>query len=121
MASPLNRCVVGATLLACVLAGSLSLTVQARQSRTVAQGVYTGEQANRGQATYQDRCASCHGEKLEGRVGPPLAGDDFIANWDKQALSELVDKIRNTMPQDNPGKLAGQQATDITAYILQSG
>jgi mono/diheme cytochrome c family protein len=121
MASPFNRCVVGATLFACAFAGSFSLTVQARQSQTVAQGVYTGEQANRGQATYKDRCASCHGEKLEGRAGPPLAGEDFIANWDKQALSELVDKIRNTMPQDNPGKLTGQQAADVTAYILQSG
>src|SRR5262249_16699777 len=90
-------------------------------SQTVTSGVYTDDQAKRGQVTYKDRCASCHGEKLEGSVGPPLSGEDFIGNWNKQPVSELFNKIRNTMPQDAPGKLSGQQTADIVAYILQAG
>ena len=114
-------CALGITLFAWALAGSFSLTVYAQQSQTLDQGVYTEEQAKRGQAIYTDRCLSCHGEALRGRLGPPLTGDDFIAAWEKQPLSELVNKIRNTMPQDNPGKLTGQQTADIVAYMLQAG
>ena len=99
----------------------LLLTVQAQQTLTVRQGVYTENQAGRGQAVYKERCSSCHGEKLEGVLGPALVGDDFINNWAKQPLSELFGKIRNTMPQDAPGKLTAQQTADILAYILQAG
>ena len=113
MSSSFKRCVLAVALFAC--------TVQAQQPQTVNQGVYTDEQAKRGQAIYKDQCASCHGDTLGGRLGPPLAGDDFIGDWDKQPLSELFNKIRNTMPQNAPGKLTGQQTADIVAYILQTG
>ena len=97
------------------------LTLQAQQPQTVRQGVYAENQARRGQAVYKAQCASCHGEMLEGRLGPPLTGEDFISDFAKQPLSELFGKIRNTMPQDNPGKLTPQEAADILAYILQAG
>src|SRR5437764_13944388 len=97
------------------------LTLQAQQQQTVRQGVYAENQARRGQAVYKAQCASCHGEMLEGRLGPPLTGQDFIGDWAKQPLSELFGKIRNTMPQDDPGKLTPQQAADILAYVLQVG
>jgi mono/diheme cytochrome c family protein len=111
--SILSGCALGVAL--------FSLTVLAQQSQTVRQGVFTEAQAGRGQAIYKTQCSSCHGEMLEGRLGPPLAGDNFIADWDKQPLSELAVKIRNTMPQNNPGKLTGQQTADILAYLLQVG
>ena len=37
--------------------GLLSLTLYARQSQTVSQGVYTDAQAKRGQMIYQEKCA----------------------------------------------------------------
>src|SRR5262249_52925049 len=108
----------------CALGGiwlaAFSLIVHAQQPVTVRQGVYTQEQAKRGQATYKERCSFCHGETLGGRIGPALAGDDFIGNWDNAPLSELAGKIRNTMPQDAPGKLTGPQTADILAFILQN-
>ena len=61
------------------------------------------------------------GIRLGAVWGPPLAGADFVGNWDTQPLSEVFDKIRNTMPQNEPGKLTGQQTADIVAYILQAG
>src|SRR5262249_36858194 len=93
----------------------------AQQPKTVQQGVYTSEQANRGQAIYKDRCASCHGETLGGGLGPPLSGDDFISRWNKQPLAELFSKIRNTMPQNDPGKLSGKDTAAIVADILRAG
>jgi len=100
------------------LVGSLSLAAHAQQARTVMEGVHTWEQATRGQAVYKDRCASCHGATLEGAQGPPLAGDQFIRVWGGP-LSDLISKIRNTMPANDPGKLTRQQSVDIVAYMLQ--
>ena len=104
-----------------MMLGLLSVSsLLAQQPMTVNQGVYTQAQANRGQAIYKDRCASCHGDALLGRNGPPLAGDDFLADWNGQPLSELFGKIKNTMPQDDPGKLTAEQAADSLAFILQT-
>jgi mono/diheme cytochrome c family protein len=113
MSSPFKRCAFAIVVFAC--AGA------AQQPQTVGQGVYTDEQARRGQATYNIQCASCHGDTLAGRSGPPLTGGDFVSAWSKEPLSELFSKIRNTMPQDAPGKLTGDQTADILAYILQAG
>src|SRR5262249_35038585 len=98
-----------------------ALSIRAAQSQTVRQGVYTDAQAARGQAIYKERCASCHGDALGGRMGPALTGDDFVTVWSKEPLFELASKIRNTMPQTEPGALTWPQTADLVAYILQSG
>ena len=98
-----------------------TLVVHGQQPQTVQQGVYTVEQATRGQALYKDKCESCHAESLGGGLGPPLVGDFFVADWNKQPLSELVSKIQYTMPENDPGKLTPQQTADIVSYILQVG
>jgi hypothetical protein len=36
------------------------------------------------------------------------------------ALSELVDKISTTMPEDAPGSITRPQAADLVAFILQT-
>ncbi|MBI4487062.1 MAG: c-type cytochrome, partial [Acidobacteria bacterium] len=59
---------------ALIAAWTFSLTGQARQTRSVSDGVYTAEQAQRGQALYKTQCLACHGDKLQGVVGPMLAG-----------------------------------------------
>ena len=111
----------GNAILGGAVAGLLSITLLA-QSQTVRQGVYTDAQAKRGQALYQSKCAACHGDTLGGRSGPPLTGNDFLAVWSKEAsLFELAGKIRNTMPQNEPGTLTPEQTADILAYILQAG
>ena len=112
-------CALGAALLASAMVASLPIDARARQSRTVKEGVYTVEQAARGQAIVSVLCSSCHGATLEGGLGPPLVGADFIGDFDRQPLSDLASKIRITMPASNPGQLTAQQTADIVAYILQ--
>src|SRR5277367_3408200 len=75
------------------------------------------QDAPRGGTLYEQQCASCHGTALEGRSGPPLTGADFRSRW---PASDLAEKIRNTMPQDSPGKLTAGQAADLAAYIQTS-
>jgi mono/diheme cytochrome c family protein len=112
---------LGFVLAAGVLLESLAPAVHAQQGRTGNDSVYTDAQAARGRALYREKCATCHGEALEGKVAPALAGSEFIAVWGAQPLSELAGKIRNTMPADNPGKLKPTETADLVAYILQAG
>ena len=110
-----------AIVLMSLLAGSSLLALQGRVAN-VSDGVYTAQQANRGQALYTARCASCHGNTLTGsRVGPPLIGDDFLADWSRQPLGDLAIKIIRTMPRDESERLTPQQTSDILAYMLQVG
>ena len=110
---------IAAAVIVGTLVGICSLALHAGQSRTVAEGVYTQDQAARGQAVYKT-CAPCHGQVLEGDLGPPLTGDDFVKSWNQFPLSDLVIKIQNTMPQNDPGTLTRQQTADVVAYILTS-
>lgn len=112
---------LGTAVCAYALVGALSLTGEARQARTVAAGVFSAEQATRGQQVYTKECLACHGDMLTGVVGPPLTGDGFLAIWGGRNLSELVDKIAQTMPVQAPGSISRPQAIDLTAYILQVG
>jgi cytochrome c553 len=80
--------------------------------------VLRAQDATRGATLYTQQCVSCHGDRLEGRSGPPLAGADFQSRW---PTSDLRAKIKNTMPQNSPGKLTADQAADLVAYIQQAG
>jgi len=92
----------------------------AQQTRTP-DGVYTDAQAKRGQALFQERCAPCHGAAMGGGIGPPLTGAVFTAAWAGHSLDELGNKIKNTMPPSDSGKLTLAQSADVVAYILQAG
>jgi mono/diheme cytochrome c family protein len=88
-------------------------------SRSVWDGVYTEEQAKRGEEVYRKECASCHGASLTGgESAPPLSGGAFLANWNGLPLSDLFDRVRKTMPQNTPGKLTKQQNADVLAFVL---
>jgi len=104
------------------LVGWFSITGHAGQARQVtAGGAYSAAQATRGKQLYSDQCVACHGEMLEGVVGPPLVGDDFLLDFGGKPVAEVVQKIQGTMPQQAPGTLTHAQAVDLTAFILQSG
>ena len=79
-----------------------------------------GDQQGRGKTLYMDKCASCHQETLKGSTEtPPLTGDGFWMNWDTYSANNLVEQIRTTMPEDNPGSLMRQEVVDVVAYILK--
>lgn len=87
---------------------------------TVRDGVYTSQQAQRGQAGYVAQCASCHRADLGGFSGPPLKGDLFMDRWREFNLDVLFGLIKNTMPATNPGGLSEAAYLDILAYLLQA-
>lgn len=87
-------------------------------SRTTWDGVYSEDQSARGSALYATNCALCHGPTLTGADGPPLTGVEFASSWNGLALSELFERIRQSMPLDDPGKMTVQTKIDVLAYIL---
>jgi len=88
-------------------------------SRSVWDGVYTEEQAERGHSVYHAQCEVCHGESLTGGDEvPPLAGPQFLANWNGLTLGDLFERIRKSMPLNDPGKLTAQQNADVMSYLL---
>jgi cytochrome c len=79
-----------------------------------------GDQQTRGKALYLDKCSTCHQESLKGTSeSPPLTGDMFWMNWETYTANNLLEQIRTTMPEDDPGSLARQAYVDIVAYILR--
>src|SRR5579862_4229365 len=104
-----------------VLGTALSSAGQSGQAQSISDRVYSPTQATRGQEIYKVQCASCHGDAMQGTIGPPLAGDSFLANWSARSLAAFVDKIQKTMPFNTPGTLSRQQSIDLTAYVLQTG
>jgi S-disulfanyl-L-cysteine oxidoreductase SoxD len=89
------------------------------QSDAPVDGIYSADQAQRGEAAYQKQCVSCHGSALDG-VGPypPLSGDDFLSKYQGQPTLNLYDMIQKLMPADKPGSLTRPEAADLLAYIL---
>lgn len=98
-----------------------SFSTLSARAPSVWDGVYTEEQAKRGEALYYQRCGACHGPSLEGGdMTPPLVGGTFTSTWNDLALSELFERIRITMPLDRPSTLSRQQTADVLAFLLKS-
>ena len=115
------RSAFAVAITAYAVVGLFAITGHAGQARQVtAGGSYSIAQATRGKTLYSDQCVACHGEMLEGVVGPPLTGDDFVADFGGKSVKELADKIHATMPQQAPGTLSDAQSMDLTAYLLQA-
>ncbi len=91
-------------------------------SRTTLDGVYSQEQADRGQAVYRRSCARCHQADLNGTGGAPaLHTSTFTENWREGYLSNLFHHIQTWMPpQDLKGTLPEQEYLDVLTYILSA-
>jgi mono/diheme cytochrome c family protein len=91
------------------------------QTASIWDGVYTDAQADRGSAGFAGHCASCHGAGLGGTgEAPALGGPQFLSDFDGLSLGDLFDRIRTTMPQDNPASLTRDAYADILAFLLKS-
>lgn len=73
---------------------------------------YTGEQAARGEAVFTRVCLECHARK-------EMANPDFRVKWNGRTMFDLVDRIRNSMPESNPGGLPRAEYIDVAAYLAK--
>ena len=102
------------------LAATSSARLMAQTGSSVSAGVYTEEQAKRGEAISNKLCTSCHGPELSGgEAGPTLVGLEFLGNWNNLTVADFYDRVHATMPADAPGTMTPQQTTDVTAYVFK--
>jgi len=100
-------------------AATLAAATLYAQGQTTNDGVGSDPQIKRGADVYGAQCASCHDAQLAGSgTAPPLVGTDFLANWKDENVGSLFERIRATMPADNPGSLKRDQVAEIVAFIL---
>jgi mono/diheme cytochrome c family protein len=113
-----SRAAAPLAALLCVAAGT-ALTQETTSS--VLDGVYTEVQAARGAAGFAQNCAICHGASLGG-VGeaPALVGAQFVSDFNGLTVGDLFERMRTTMPLNNPGVLSRDQYSDILAFMLKS-
>jgi mono/diheme cytochrome c family protein len=92
----------------------------ATTATSVWSGVYTDEQAKRGEVVANKLCTSCHGPELSGgEAGPTLVGIEFLGNWNNLTVADFYDRVQATMPADAPGTLTPQQTSDVTSYVFK--
>ncbi len=68
-----------------------------------------------GETIYSNHCTRCHGENLQGDIGPKLSVES-LSNFN--TAKDLYDFISVKMPLDNPGGLTQEQYMNVEAYIL---
>ena len=103
-------------LCAALTIGPCKLVAQAAQpdspAASVLQGVYTESQAERGQRTFAQTCASCHTAGEFGRA--------FMTRWSGATVVALFSDLRVSMPYDTPGSLRAQQYADIVSFFFRT-
>lgn len=107
----MNRYVAGILLLlACsVAAGALA---QKPDGIGTSSGVYTADQAKKGEETYMNICVACH---PAGTYTTPA----FREKWDSKPLSELFQLVSETMPKQEPASLSPPEYAQVLAYLLK--
>lgn len=75
-------------------------------------GVYTGDQATRGEQEFHQSCASCHSIN-------EFSGPIFQRIWAGRAVGEMYEFISTMMPESDPGGLTAHQYADVIAFFLR--
>lgn len=94
---------------------------QASASSSAAPALYTTAQAAAGAKTFASQCSTCHGEHLEGGVGPALTGPNLVrlAKKTKLAVGDVFSFLALQMPLNAPASLSHDQYVTVMAFILK--
>ncbi|MFD4838527.1 c-type cytochrome [Achromobacter sp. NPDC058515] len=83
----------------------------------------------RGKSVYEQACLACHGARLEGGLGPALAGGQGSLTSAKPFktvgsywpyATTLFDYIRRAMPFQAPQSLTNDEVYAVTGYVLHA-
>ncbi|MGC2634852.1 MAG: PQQ-binding-like beta-propeller repeat protein [Candidatus Cybelea sp.] len=83
------------------------------------EGWYSRDQATQGATLFGQKCAVCHGAKLQGGAGPALAGKQFFLRFGGKPLSQLWYDVHTEMPLNAPSSLPNADSLALVAFILQ--
>ena len=113
--------VIAAAVLLLSAVGLVAAGAQgAAPAKSIWDGAFTEAQATRGQGRYRTACAACHAEDLLGAQGPALVGPAFLDRWTGSTVFDMVQVIKQSMPQEAPDSLGLPAYVDIVSYLLKS-
>jgi mono/diheme cytochrome c family protein len=98
--------------IALLLSASLAGAQDSTTAKPATPGVFTEEQAERGNGVFSKVCVECHTRN-------DMSGRDFRLNWNGRTVFELFERIRTTMPDAAPGSLTREEYADVTSYFLK--
>lgn len=113
-----RRPVLRLLLVFCVFLSARLAKAADKHVRTVWEGVFNAEQADRGEKAYGRYCARCHGEDFS-KSGNVLLGAKFMAEWREDTVKSLFAELKDSMPRDAPRSLSDTLYTDLVAYMLR--
>jgi S-disulfanyl-L-cysteine oxidoreductase SoxD len=99
-------------------------------TKTIWDGIYTEEQARRGEQVFKSECSYCHRDDLAGGflddgverapalAGPRAFGSSLVERWKDLTLTDMVATIAATMPQPKPASLTLQAYVDVVGYLF---
>ena len=80
-----------------------------------------GAEIDIGAKLYAARCATCHGDALNGGDhGPELKGKGFWAEWQGAPARRLYSRILSTMPMNDPGSLSPAETLSLVAFVTHA-
>jgi S-disulfanyl-L-cysteine oxidoreductase SoxD len=79
---------------------------------TTLSGIYTAEQASRGQDVYSGSCRGCH-------TPASHTGATFAMYWLHKSVADLFTYVGTNMPKNDPGSLDPHDVADVVAYLLK--
>ena len=85
---------------------------------TLWDGVYTDDQASRGNAVFSATCANCH--TLDSEGNRPLSGKTFWDSYAQKTVGDLFTFMQKNMPNGNGGSLSEKTYADLVALVLKS-
>ena len=86
--------------------------IGAQAPKSTLQGAYSDAQATTGGDVFRLNCTSCHNSSI-------LTGQSFQLAWVGRTAFDLYERMRTTMPLDDPGRLSTQEYVDIVAYLFK--
>ena len=87
-------------------------TRHAGATTTTLSGIYTTEQASRGQDVYSGSCRGCH-------TPASHTGATFATYWLNKSVADLFTYVATNMPKNDPGSLDPHDVADVVAYLLK--
>ena len=125
----LRKITIVFVLAAAMTTGALVVNAAAQDKgyKTIWDGIYTTEQADRGRSVYLRGCMGCHGRNLdetpgEGQQGIALKGDAFIDRWREDSLEFFFNYVKNHVPRGSEGQVrqvTADQRRDLVAFLLR--
>ncbi|MBB5326220.1 cytochrome c551 [Anoxybacillus tepidamans] len=71
-----------------------------------------GSTASAAEQVYQQSCASCHGQNLEGKIGPNL--QKVGSKYSKDEIKQIIEKGRGGMPA---GVIQGDDVDKVAEWL----